>query len=224
MEPVTAAAGAPIGQLFNTHGDGDHWYGNGLLPAAAPITASEPAIAQMRAEPPSLLTRMGPVASAAGLLGRVPMMPGAARMRGLGAFNDLLSHYEFKGIDPRVPDRSFADSTELDVGGRRVELTFVGPAHTVGDSIAWLPDARICFAGDILFNGVMPIMWAGPVGNWIAALDLIEGHEPAGRRRRSRAGRRRRRRPAPSATTGSGCASASSRPAPTPTRSSSPSA
>ncbi len=32
MEPVTAAAGAPIGQLFNTHGDGDHWYGNGLLP------------------------------------------------------------------------------------------------------------------------------------------------------------------------------------------------
>jgi cyclase len=178
MEPVTAAAGAPIEQLFNTHGDGDHWYGNGLLPAAAAITASEPAIGQMREEPPSLLTRMAPVASTAGMLGRVPMMPGGARMRGLGAFNHLLSRYEFKGIHPRVPDRSFAETAELDVGGRRVELTYVGPAHTVGDSIAWLPDARICFAGDILFNRVMPIMWAGPVGNWIAALDLIESHEP----------------------------------------------
>jgi cyclase len=178
MEPVTSAADAPIGQLFNTHGDGDHWYGNGLLPAAAPITASEPAIAQMRAEPPSILTRMAPVASAAGLLGRVPMIPGGARMRGLGGFNDLLSNYEFKGIHPRVPGRSFTDTAELDVGGRRVELTYVGPAHTVGDSIAWLPDARICFAGDILFNRVMPIMWAGPVGNWIAALDLIKSREP----------------------------------------------
>jgi len=178
MEPVTAAAGAPIGQLFNTHGDGDHWYGNGLLPASTPITASEPAIRQMRDEPPSILTRMAPAGRAAGLLGRVPMMPGGARMRGLAHFNQLLSSYEFKGIHPRVPDRPFADSAELDVGGRTVELTYVGPAHTTGDSIAWLPDARICFAGDILFNGVMPIMWAGPVGNWIAALDLIEGHEP----------------------------------------------
>ena len=178
MEPVITEASAPIGRLFNTHGDGDHWYGNGLLPAAATITASEPAIGQMREEPPSILTRMSPVASAAGLLGRIPLMPGGARMRGLGAFNDLLSNYEFSGLDPRIPDRPFTDSAEFDVGGRRVELTFVGPAHTVGDSIAWLADARVCFAGDILFNRVMPIMWAGPVGNWIAALDLIEGLEP----------------------------------------------
>jgi cyclase len=178
MEPVAAEAGAPIRQLFNTHGDGDHWYGNGLLDPSVTIVASEPAVAQMRDEPPSLLTRMAPLASSASLIGRIPMMPGGARMRGLGAFNDLLSHYEFKGIDPRVPGRSFATAIELEVGGRRAELTLVGPAHTVGDSIAWLPDARICFAGDILFNRVMPIMWAGPVGNWIAALDLIESRGP----------------------------------------------
>ena len=132
----------------------------------------------MRDEPPAMLTRMAPVAGVAGLLGKVRLLPGAARMRGLAAFNALLAHYEFKGIEPRVPDRSFADSAELDVGGRTVELIYVGPAHTVGDAIAWLPDARVVFAGDILFNGVMPIMWAGPVGNWIAALDRIEASAP----------------------------------------------
>ena len=172
MGPATAAAGAPIRRLFNTHGDGDHWYGNGLLAPAVAMIASD-----------------RPVAGVAAQLGKARMLPGAAGMRGLAAFNGLLSHYEFKGIEPRVPDRSFADRAELDVGGRTVELEYVGPAHTVGDAIAWLPDARIVFAGDILFSGVMPIMWAGPVGNWIAALDRIEslgplivigGHGPIG--------------------------------------------
>jgi glyoxylase-like metal-dependent hydrolase (beta-lactamase superfamily II) len=187
MEPATA--GAPIRRLFNTHGDGDHWYGNGLLAPGVEMTASDRAVSQMREEPPSLLTRMAPVAGAAGRLGRARWLPGAAGMRGLAAFNALLSHYEFNGITPRVPDRSIADRAEHEVGGRTLELEYVGPAHTVGDAIAWLPDARIAFAGDIVFNGVMPIMWAGPVGNWIAALDRIEslgpqvvigGHGPAG--------------------------------------------
>ena len=177
VEPVLAEAGATITRVFNTHGDGDHWYGNGVLDASVAITASEPAVEQMRGEPPSMLTRMAPIGIAAERLGRLPV-PGAERVRGLGSFNSMLSNYDFRGADPRVPGDSFADSVTLEVGGRRIELEHVGPAHTAGDSIAWLPDARICFAGDILFSHLTPIMWAGPVGNFIAALDRIEALEP----------------------------------------------
>jgi cyclase len=178
MEPVLERSGAPIGQLFNTHGDGDHWYGNGLLGAGVEMIASAPAVEQMRAEPPSLLTRMAPVVTASGLLGRVPLLPWGDRMRGLAAFGEMLGAYEFDGIHPRAPDRSFTAEAKLEVGGRSVELTFVGPAHTIGDAIAWVPDAATVFAGDILFNEAMPIMWAGPVGNWIAALERIESLQP----------------------------------------------
>jgi glyoxylase-like metal-dependent hydrolase (beta-lactamase superfamily II) len=176
--PVCERAGAPLTHLFNTHGDGDHWYGNGLLGAGVEIVAAEPAIEQMRAEPPSMLTRLAPAGTLAGVAGRIPLLPGAERLRGLGGFASLLGAYEFGGVDPRVPEHSFADAKTLEIGGRRVELTFVGPAHTIGDAIAWVPDARVVFAGDILFNDVMPIMWAGPVGNWIAALERIEALEP----------------------------------------------
>jgi glyoxylase-like metal-dependent hydrolase (beta-lactamase superfamily II) len=43
------------------------------------------------------------------------------------------------------------------------------------------------FTGDILFVGVTPVMWAGPIGNWIAACDritalgaetIVPGHGP----------------------------------------------
>src|SRR4029079_3542399 len=72
-----------------------------------------------------------------------------------------------------------AAARTIDVGGRSVELSFVGPAHTVGDAIAWVPDTRAVFGGDILVNDVTTVMWAGPVGNWIVALERIEALEPA---------------------------------------------
>jgi cyclase len=45
----------------------------------------------------------------------------------------------------------------------------------------------VVFTGDILFHGGHPIVWAGPVGNWIAACDrllsleadiFVPGHGP----------------------------------------------
>jgi len=189
IEPLVTARGAPISRLVNTHGDGDHWYGNGLLAPGVEIVATEAANEQMREEPPAMLTRLAPLGPIAAAAARVPLLPGRSGMRGIAAFNSALSNYEFKGLEPRRPDRPFSGSLELEVGGRRVELIEVGPAHTTGDAIVWLPDVRVVFAGDILFNGVAPIMWAGPVANWIAALERIEelrpdvvvgGHGPPG--------------------------------------------
>lgn len=178
IEPLTAEREAPISRLLNTHGDGDHWYGNGLLAPGVEIIATEAANEQMREEPPAMLTRLAPLGPAAGLASRLPLLPGRSQLRGLAAFNAALGRYEFGGLEPRRPDRPFSGSLDLEVGGRRVEVVEVGPAHTAGDAIAWLADVRVAFAGDTVFNGVTPIMWAGPVGNWIAALERIEQLEP----------------------------------------------
>ena len=54
----------------------------------------------------------------------------------------------------------------------------VGPAHTAGDIVAHLPDEGVVFTGDILFHGGHPIVWAGPVSNWVAACDRILALHP----------------------------------------------
>jgi glyoxylase-like metal-dependent hydrolase (beta-lactamase superfamily II) len=54
-----------------------------------------------------------------------------------------------------------------------VRLLEVGPAHTRGDVLVEVPDARTVFTGDILFIEGTPIVWAGPISNWIAACDRI---------------------------------------------------
>jgi glyoxylase-like metal-dependent hydrolase (beta-lactamase superfamily II) len=53
--------------------------------------------------------------------------------------------------------------TEVDLGGRIVELHNVGPAHTRGDQIAFLPKERILFAGDLIEERMFPIFpWFPP--------------------------------------------------------------
>ena len=172
-----AVRDAPIATVFNTHGDGDHWYGNGVV-LNAEVVATRAAERQMREEPPAMIARTAPLRSAARVLGLAPVLPFRDRIRGIARFGSELGRYEIAGITPRFPDRTFAGTASLDAGGRAVEAIEVGPAHTPGDAIAWVPDARVVFAADIVFNGVTPIIWAGPVENWIRALNRIEALEP----------------------------------------------
>ena len=72
-----------------------------------------------------------------------------------------------------LPTQTFTGRLTVQAGGRDVELIEVGPAHTAGDTIAYVPDAQTVYTGDILFIGGAPIVWAGPLENWIAACDLI---------------------------------------------------
>lgn len=171
MEPVTARA--PIGQAMNTHGNGDHWFGNQLLPDGIPIIATSRAIDDMQATPPAL---MDALLSAQGLPSE------------LEAFvQQVFGPFEFGDIEPRFPTESFDGHHTLTIGGRQVELLELGPAHTPGDAIVHLPDAGVVFTGDLLFIEGTPIMWAGPVSNWLEACDrilelnarvLVPGHGP----------------------------------------------
>ncbi|MEO7398609.1 MAG: MBL fold metallo-hydrolase, partial [Ilumatobacteraceae bacterium] len=90
-------------------------------------------------------------------------------------FRSFFGAFQFDGIELTLPTRTFEGRLDIEVGGRRVELIEVGPAHTTGDVIAYVPDARTVYTGDILFIGGTPIVWAGPLSNWIAACDLMLG-------------------------------------------------
>jgi len=95
-----------------------------------------------------------------------------------GAFLlDIFGDYHFDGVELAAPNRTFTGELELVVGDRPVYLIEVGPAHTDGDVIVHVPDVGVVFTGDILFHGGHPIVWAGPIANWIAACDRLLGLE-----------------------------------------------
>jgi glyoxylase-like metal-dependent hydrolase (beta-lactamase superfamily II) len=152
-----------IGTLVNTHANGDHCYGNQLV-AGARIVASERTAEEMSELPPAAMAALVEQAPNMGRLGEF-------FLRCFGSFS-------FGGIEPAQPQETFSDQLELRVGDRDVRLLEVGPAHTRGDTMAWLPAERVLYTGDILFNGAHPIAWAGPVSNWLAACERIETLAP----------------------------------------------
>ncbi len=178
MRPLTRAA--PIETVVNTHADGDHWWGNRLV-ATAEIITSRASYEEMLAQRPGSLV----------LLGRIGRLLGRLRVFGADKvgrwYRNLVAPYHMAGITPALPTRTFEGELDLEVGGREVRLIQVGPAHTQGDLLVYLPDARLLFSGDIVFAGSTPVIWAGPVENWLGALDrildmevevIVPGHGP----------------------------------------------
>jgi len=158
MRRATRAA-ERIGTVVNTHANGDHCYGNSLVRGAT-IVASKACAEEMAHVTPALLAGMVANADAMG-------PAGAFFKRAFGPF-------EFDGIEVVLPDRTFEGRLELRVGRKAVELLEVGPAHTRGDVLVHSPEDRAIFTGDILFIGGTPVMWNGPVANWIRACERIE--------------------------------------------------
>jgi glyoxylase-like metal-dependent hydrolase (beta-lactamase superfamily II) len=172
LRQATPAAGR-IGTVVNTHANGDHCYGCALV-AGAEIVALAACAAEMADLPPSVLAAF---------------MRAAADMGDSGLFLlDIFGSFHFDGIELAVPTRTFTGELDLQVGDRPVRLIEVGPAHTAGDVVVLVPDASVVFTGDILFHGSHPIVWAGPVTNWIAACErllavpgvetVVPGHGP----------------------------------------------
>jgi glyoxylase-like metal-dependent hydrolase (beta-lactamase superfamily II) len=167
MESVTRTA--PIATLVNTHANGDHCYGNQLV-TDAEVIASAATAHEMAEVPPAMMAALN---DAPGDVGEL--------------FRGFFGAFDFHGIDVRMPTRTFERELSVEVGGRRVDLVEVGPAHTAGDTLVYVPDAGTIFTGDILFINGTPIVWAGPLSNWVAACDrmlamdvdtVVPGHGP----------------------------------------------
>ena len=179
---------APIETLVNTHSDGDHWWGNQEV-RGAKIIATESASAVMEDASPAELKRFGALAGALRLAASMPFpYPRRGDVSVIAAYvGEALAPFDFNEVRLVPPTRTFSGELELEIGDREIRLIEVGPAHTPGDLIVWVPDARIAIAADILFIGVTPIMWAGPLERWVAALErllelgaerFVPGHGP----------------------------------------------
>ena len=150
-------------RVVNTHHNGDHCWGNQLCTDAEIIGHRRCADAMRSDISPEAMQQLG----------------GAhAAQQGLGRFAKALSEYDFRGITITPPTTLFEEGLSLDLDGLRVDILYVGPAHTVGDSVVHLPERGILFGGDVLWNSCTPIGWEGTYAQWYAALDRVIALNP----------------------------------------------
>ncbi len=75
------------------------------------------------------------------------------------------------------PDVTFEHKAEINLGDVSIELHHLGtPAHTGGDTVIYLPDAKIMFTGGLTPNRFFPIMPDADSSGagWITSLDRLQ--------------------------------------------------
>lgn len=148
---AATSGGLPVRTLVNTHHHGDHTHGNYLF-GDATIVAHE----RCREE---ILAEGSPLAS---------------RLVSTGTWTEV----EWGNIRSAAPFLTYTDRISLYVDDIKCEVIHVGtPAHSTNDSIVWIPDRRVLFAGDLLFNGGTQFLLTGSV---TGALEAVAGLKDLG--------------------------------------------
>ncbi len=86
-----------------------------------------------------------------------------------------------KPVRITMPNVTFAEEAEINLGDFQVRLLHWGPAHTRGDEFVFLPKQSILFGGDVVVNRFFPIMPDSDASgaNWIRMLERLEKLNPA---------------------------------------------
>ena len=157
---ASVPAAANIGRLVNTHSNVDHTLGNQVMAGAEIIAAEETAKAIAAFDPAAL----------------ADVAAWEARGEAGDFFLETMGRrFDFTGVVTTAPTHTFERELTLQVGSKTVQLTNLGPAHTEADTIVHAPADKVVFTGDLLFNESHPIVWDGPIANWIAACEHIAG-------------------------------------------------
>lgn len=171
--------GVEVEKIVVTHGNGDHFWGSGVLPRAEVITTRE-ALEHMHSEPePRHLDAMIKTSDAATPLG--------AYLR------EHFGVFDWADTERVRPTLLFRGELELRIGRHPVQVIGLPPAHTTGDLLVHLPRQRTVFAGDVVFGstpeqpGDHAVHWAGPLSSVMAACEralatgaetIVPGHGP----------------------------------------------
>ena len=144
LEAVRSVSSVPIKALVNTHHHGDHTHGNYLMEGAA-IIGHE-------------LCRRSVIET------------------GLQSLHPLFPSVDWGDLELAPPTITFKDKMDLYTGTNgdlKVELIFMGPAHTTNDIVAWLPDRKLLFSGDLIFNQGTPFVAMGSVSGSLQAIKRL---------------------------------------------------
>jgi glyoxylase-like metal-dependent hydrolase (beta-lactamase superfamily II) len=163
LREVRKESPAPVRFVVNTHDHSDHVFGNSIFDEISPAIIAH---ANCRAR----LIEMG-----------------TERISGYRRFDATLRS-ALKGLRICPPRITYQEEIDFTLGETTLRLLHPGKgAHTSGDTMVYLPDEKVLFAGDVLWVGYHPNLEDADIGGWLRALGgiskmsvdhIVPGHGP----------------------------------------------
>ena len=106
---------------------------------------------------------------------------------GLHTLQPLFPNVSWGHLELAPPFITFQERLDLLADDLKLELHYMGPAHTTNDVVVWLPERKLLFTGDLVFNGGTPFVAMGSIAGSLVALErlkdfgaetIVPGHGP----------------------------------------------
>ncbi len=88
----------------------------------------------------------------------------------------LKEHME--GTDMVEPDITITQGLDIHSGRKKFVVRHYCKAHTPGDVVIWMPEDKVLFSGDIVFDGRLPFLGSGNSKTWLVCLKKILELDP----------------------------------------------
>lgn len=74
-----------------------------------------------------------------------------------------------------LPDKTFDDRLDLNMGSWKIQVLHLGSSHSHGDAMVWLPEKKLVIAGDTAFHvRMLPVFEDTDTGKWVETWDKFE--------------------------------------------------
>ncbi len=158
LEDLRAVTDKPVRYVVNTHFHYDHTDGNQVYAGKAEIIAHDYVkyaienLNVLKREPYKTSQLIDVPARMAELKTQIAGESDSARKKALEKQLAVAQQgwEQLKEIKPTPPDVTYSKKKVLDLGGREVQLLFLGRGHTNGDTVVYLPKDRIVCSGDLM--------------------------------------------------------------------------
>ena len=143
-QEIKAITDEPVVLVFNENGQGHAMLGNGYwVEQGVPVVAHEDAAAEVAAHGDQIIV-------------------------GMRTYN----RDKAEGTDVVGATETFADEYTVELGDYRIEARYLGPAHSPGDIVVWLPNQSLVISGDMAFHErLLPIFEDTMTADWLETRD-----------------------------------------------------
>ena len=92
---------------------------------------------------------------------------------------DLLAQMQHDRASPeeqniRLPQQTYRDRMTLYLGGKEIQILYLGRGHTRGDSIIFVPQDRIAYVSELFFSDQFLYISDGYGVSWLKTLEVVE--------------------------------------------------